>query len=80
MNEASKERHVGRGNPRLRGLTLQAAVQIAEALALFRTGRRTFDRLRRCSSLNMLAYPVEPRLACRQTSSARYGKIIESGP
>ncbi len=80
MNEASKERRAGRGNPRPSGLTLQAVVQMAEALALFRSGQHFFARLRRCSPLNMLAYPAGLRLAGKQTSTALCGKIIESGP
>jgi len=80
MNKACQERCAGRGNPRPSGLTPQATVQVAEALRSIRTSQRSFARLRRCSSLNMSAYPGGLRLAGRQIPAARCGKIIEYGP
>ena len=79
MAKGCKERHAGRGDPRPSGLTRQAAGQMAEASS-FHTGHRFFARLRRCSPLNMLAYPSVLRLADDQTSAARCGKTIEYGP
>ncbi len=80
MNKACKERRAGRGNPRPSDLTLKAMIQMADDLDMVRTGRRSFDLPRRCSPLNMLAYPAALRLTGGQTPPTRYGKITEYGP
>lgn len=79
MAESCKERRAGRGNPRPSSLTRQAAGQMVEVKPLH-TGHRFFAHLWWCSSLNMLAYPSDLRLADEQTSAARCGKRTEFGP
>ena len=80
MSKACKERRAGRAEARSSGLTRQAAAQPVEASRPCHAGQRSFARVRRCRRLKGPGLPAQRRLARRQNSAARRGKIIESGP
>ena len=77
MGKECEESRAERAEARSSGLTLQAAAQAIEAPRTLHAGQRSFARWPRCRRLKGLAPPAQRRLACRQNSAARRGKISE---